>query len=291
MFCQAQNVLGIDFGSEWIKLAVVQRGSSGVSLFACFPFLLTFCTSFPWLANHERQITPFYHPKVAKLWLFGGFKWRVHAMKNQRTERKHVEAPGIFQSIFTHPPLSEESLHETNSTMAQVQIVFNEASKRKSPNVLAFEDTERQFGDTALVKPHKAMTHTRELLGKGFKAEILKSYGPHYFPYEIVEDEERGAIKIKEGERFLSPEVLVAMMLTYGKSLAQAQTKEKVSDCVITVPSFFRQFERQVTRKSLRVLDLHVYTNLCDFLEGIFKIFRNFCTDMLYIFACLLVAC
>lgn len=125
--------------------------------------------------------------------------------------------------------------------------MFNEASKRKSPNAVAFDDTERQFGDTAMVKAHKAMTHTRELLGKGFKAEILKNYGPYYFPYEIVEDEERGAIKIKESDRYLSPEVLVAMILTYAKSLAQAQTKEKVSDCVITVPSFFRQFERQVT--------------------------------------------
>jgi hypothetical protein len=38
MFCDAQNVLGIDFGSEWIKLAIVQRGSAGVSLSkpACF---------------------------------------------------------------------------------------------------------------------------------------------------------------------------------------------------------------------------------------------------------------
>jgi hypoxia up-regulated 1 len=141
-----------------------------------------------------------------------------------------------------------------HTNLWQVQIVFNEASKRKSPNVLAFDDTERQFGDTALVKPHKAMTHTRELLGKGFKAEILKSYGPHYFPYEIVEDEERGAIKIKESERFLSPEVLVAMVLTYAKALAQAQTgNEKVADCVITVPAYFRQFERQVKKTKKKI--------------------------------------
>ena len=35
-------------------------------------------------------------------------------------------------------------------------------------------------------------------------------------------DEERGAVKIVEGERLLSPEALVAMVLTYAKSLAQA---------------------------------------------------------------------
>jgi hypothetical protein len=37
-----------------------------------------------------------------------------------------------------------------------------------------------------------------------------------------VADEERGAVKIVEGERLLSPEALVAMVLTYAKSLAQA---------------------------------------------------------------------
>jgi len=145
-----------------------------------------------------------------------------------------------------------------------VQIVFNEASKRKSPNAVAFEPEQRQFGDTAMVKAHKAITHTRELLGKGFKAEILKEYGPYYFPYEIVEDEERGAIKIKEGDRFLSPEVLVAMILTYAKSLAQAQTKEKVADCVITVPSYFRQFERQALLDAASIAGLNVLSIMND---------------------------
>ena len=78
--------------------------------------------------------------------------------------------------------------------------------------------------------------------------------GPHYFPYEIIPDEERGAVKIKESDRFLSPEVrdqetvhivfevlicivqvLVAMILTYAKSMAQAQTKEKVSKKFIRI--------------------------------------------------------
>ena len=150
----AQNVLGIDFGSEWIKLAVVQRS-------------------------------------------------------------------------------------------AGVQIVLNEASKRKSPNALSFGAEQREFGDTAMVKPHLAFTHTRELLGKKYSKEALDAYGPHYFPYEIEEDVERSAIRVKEGDRHLSPEALVAMVLTYAKSLGQAHTGEKVADCVITVPGFYRQFERQ----------------------------------------------
>mmetsp|Transcript_46472 Transcript_46472/g.123342 ORF Transcript_46472/g.123342 Transcript_46472/m.123342 type:complete len:840 (+) Transcript_46472:3-2522(+) len=147
---------------------------------------------------------------------------------------------------------------------AGVQIVLNEATKRKSPNALAFGEAQREFGDTALVKPHLAITHTRELLGKSAKAELKKIYGPHYFPYEIIADDERGAIKIKEGERFLSPEILVAMVLTYAKSLAQAQTNEKVSDCVITVPAFFRQFERQAMLDAAAIAGLNVLSLIND---------------------------
>jgi hypothetical protein len=151
--------------------------------------------------------------------------------------------------------------------------VLNEATKRKSPNALSFGETQREFGDTAMVKPHLAITHTRELLGKSARAELVKIYGakacfesvrlpilmlwfpgPHYFPYEIIPDEERGAVKIKESDRFLSPEVtftscsfampaydnvmlqvLVAMVLTYAKSLAQAQTNEKVPKLILSL--------------------------------------------------------
>jgi hypothetical protein len=68
---------------------------------------------------------------------------------------------------------------------AGVQIVLNEATKRKSPNALSFGQESREFGDTAMVKPHLAIVHTRELLGKSYNEESLKSYGPNYFPYEV----------------------------------------------------------------------------------------------------------
>eukprot|EP00961_Rhodomonas_salina_P237862 3214922-Rhodomonas_salina.1 len=28
-------------------------------------------------------------------------------------------------------------------------------------------------------------------------SQVLEQYGPHYFPYEVIHDEERGALKIK----------------------------------------------------------------------------------------------
>ena len=47
-------------------------------------------------------------------------------------------------------------------------------------------DRQRDFGDTAMVKPHLAFTHTRELLGKQYTPTLATAYGPQYFPYEIV---------------------------------------------------------------------------------------------------------
>lgn len=115
-----------------------------------------------------------------------------------------------------------------------------------------------------MVKPHLAFTHTRELLGKQYTPTLQTAYGPTYFPYEIVVDEERGAVKIREGERFLAPETLVAMVLTYAKSLGQAHTGEKVSDCVITVPGFYRQFERQAILDAALIAGLKVLSLMND---------------------------
>jgi len=123
---------------------------------------------------------------------------------------------------------------------------------------------QRDFGDTAMVKPHLAFTHTRELLGKQYSKTLLTDYGPSYFPYEIVVDEERGAVKIKEGERFLAPETLVAMVFTYAKQLAQTHTGEKVADCVITVPGFYRQFERQAILDAALIAGLKVLSLMND---------------------------
>uniref|UniRef100_A0A6U6CFQ6 Uncharacterized protein n=1 Tax=Guillardia theta TaxID=55529 RepID=A0A6U6CFQ6_GUITH len=115
-----------------------------------------------------------------------------------------------------------------------------------------------------MVKPHLAFTHTRELLGKKYSKEALDAYGPHYFPYEIEEDVERSAIRVKEGDRHLSPEALVAMVLTYAKSLGQAHTGEKVADCVITVPGFYRQFERQAVLDAAAIAGLNVLALMND---------------------------
>lgn len=39
MFCEAQNVVGIDFGSEWIKIAVVQRSAGVSASLFCMPII------------------------------------------------------------------------------------------------------------------------------------------------------------------------------------------------------------------------------------------------------------
>lgn len=77
-------------------------------------------------------------------------------------------------------------------------------------------------------------------------------------------DEERGAVKIKESDRFLAPETLVAMVLTYAKSMAQTHTGEKVADCVITVPGFYRQFERQAIQDAALIAGLKVLSLMND---------------------------
>lgn len=54
------------------------------------------------------------------------------------------------------------------------------------------------------------------------------------------------------------------MVMTYAKSLAQIHTNEKVSDCVITVPGFYRQFERQAILDAAHIAGLKVLSLMND---------------------------
>jgi hypoxia up-regulated 1 len=50
----------------------------------------------------------------------------------------------------------------------------------------------------------------------------------------------------------------------YAKSLGQTHTGEKVSDCVITVPGFYRQFERQALLDAAQIAGLKVLSLMND---------------------------
>eukprot|EP00249_Psilotum_nudum_P022820 c28651_g1_i2 orf=645-3266(-) len=143
-----------------------------------------------------------------------------------------------------------------------ISIAINEMSKRKSPALVAFSNGNRLVGEEAAGiaarYPERVYYRLRDMVGKPF-TDVKRLLDSQYLPYDIVEDA-RGAasIRIEDGETVFSSEELVAMLLNYGKSLAEAHVKGVIKDAVITVPPYLGQTERECLLDAAQLAGLTV---------------------------------
>jgi len=131
-----------------------------------------------------------------------------------------------------------------------IELVLNEATKRKSSSVAGFNaEEERIYGDESynlLGKlPEKQFLFSKMLLGKQLdspEVKLLKELG---YPYEFLEDEEsKGALYKYGSNATYKPEEAVAFVLSYAKQIAEAHAGSVIKDCVITVPPSWRHEAR-----------------------------------------------
>ena len=134
-----------------------------------------------------------------------------------------------------------------------IELVLNEATKRKSSAVAGFNaEEERIYGDESynlLGKlPEKQFLFSKMMLGKPLdspEVKLLKELG---YPYEFLEDEESKGAQYKYGNGTYRPEEAVAFVLSYAKQIAEAHAGSVIKDCVITVPPYWRHEERPASR-------------------------------------------
>lgn len=143
-----------------------------------------------------------------------------------------------------------------------ISIAINEMSKRKSPALVAFNAGNRLVGEEAAGiaarYPDKVYSQVRDMIGKPYKyvKDLADSL---YLPYSLVEDS-RGAvgIKIDDGLTVYTAEELLAMVLSYGMSLAESHAGIPVKDTVISVPPYFGQAERKGVFQAAQLAGINV---------------------------------
>eukprot|EP00741_Cyanophora_paradoxa_P024462 tig00022075_g23619.t1 len=145
-----------------------------------------------------------------------------------------------------------------------MQIVINEQSKRKTAPYIAFHDGDRLFGDAAAQLrgryPEKVITNAWQLLGQPSDGVLPKRFNSSVqYPFRMVKDASRGGVKfvIASGDEF-SVEEIMAMVLSYARDLGQAFGKTTIRDCVLTVPPYFTQYERQALMDAANMANLKV---------------------------------
>lgn len=145
-----------------------------------------------------------------------------------------------------------------------IETIANDYSLRATPSFVAFAGRNRVLGVAAKNQQVTNMNNTignfKELLGRKFDdpraQEELRSLPYHT---EALQD---GGIGIRvnylDEEHVFSPEQITAMLFTKLKEDAFKELKTQINDCVITVPSYFTNAQRQALLDAANISGLNV---------------------------------
>jgi molecular chaperone DnaK (HSP70) len=138
---------------------------------------------------------------------------------------------------------------------SRADTVLNENSKRKTLSAILFPEpasnAPRQFGEAAMVRPHKVFVYLRELLGVEHNRK--GKYGPHQYYHKMITDDRRAKLMIMKDKDSYSPEFLNAMLLLYSKARAETHSGKNISKCVITVPPYYTSSQRLALLSAARI--------------------------------------
>ncbi|XP_013142325.1 PREDICTED: heat shock protein 68 [Papilio polytes] len=145
----------------------------------------------------------------------------------------------------------------------KVEIITNDQGNRITPSYVAFTDTERLIGESAMnqiaMNPKNTIFDAKRMIGRKFNDPKLQQDIKHW-PFEVVSDNGKPGIVVqykKERKKF-TPEEISSMILSKMKQTAEMYLGGTVTDAVITVPAYFNDSQRQATKDAGAITGLNV---------------------------------
>jgi len=145
----------------------------------------------------------------------------------------------------------------------KVEIIANDQGSKTTPSYVAFTDTERLIGDgakdQAARNPVNTIFDAKRLIGRKFNDDSVQADMKHW-PFKVVNNAGKPIVEVEfkgENKRF-RPEEISSMVLTKMRETAEAYMGHKVQDCVITVPAYFNDSQRQATKDAGAIAGLNV---------------------------------
>lgn len=145
-----------------------------------------------------------------------------------------------------------------------IETISNDFSLRATPSCVAFSNRNRIIGVAAKNQLITNLRNTifgfKRLLGKMFDDPSVE-HELRYLPFQIIRKKD-GTIGIKvhylDEDHVFSIQQITAMFFTKLKETAEAALKCEVNQCVISVPSFFDNSERQALLDAASIAGLKV---------------------------------
>src|SRR6202163_4992437 len=157
-------------------------------------------------------------------------------------------------------------LGTTNSLVAYVdpqtgepKCILGPSGSTLCPSIVSLDpDGSIVVGEPArrrlLTQPDRTVYSVKRLMGRGV-ADIQDEL--KLFPFRI-DPSSKNVIRVRLGDRFLTPPEISAFILRELKNWAEAHFGEGVDRAVITVPAYFNDAQRQATKDAGKIAGLEV---------------------------------
>ena len=165
-----------------------------------------------------------------------------------------------------------------------IELIENPMSQTKTNQYLSISNHERVFGYNAKIKITKnsqtVFHNMQEFIGKSPNSTKIENYLKTYFQsYEILSDKETQQIRFKvnfaDNEYLLSSEEIIAMMLKYIKIYSEKYSKSDITECVITIPSFYNYKQRQSLISAVELSGMRLLRFIHDNTAAAIKYFND----------------
>lgn len=150
-------------------------------------------------------------------------------------------------------------LGTTNSCAAvflndKFEVIPTKAMKNTTPSIVCYLDKKtRVVGDDAKQASllsvnnfQNTITAAKRLIGRSSNDPVIED-DKKMWPFEVLTDKGRPEIKIPNRHQPLIVEEISAAVLSSLKADAEAYLKQSITKCVITVPAYFTNSQRQAT--------------------------------------------
>ena len=131
-------------------------------------------------------------------------------------------------------------------------VITNSEGKRTTPSIVAFKDGERKVGEAAkrqaVTNPKNTVYEVKRLMGNSYD-ECTKEI--ERVTYDVVNEGNKP--KIAVNDRKYSPEEISATILQKMKKTAEDYLGSEVKKCVVTVPAYFNDTQRQATKDAAEI--------------------------------------
>ncbi|KAL1919826.1 uncharacterized protein VTP21DRAFT_1757 [Calcarisporiella thermophila] len=145
-----------------------------------------------------------------------------------------------------------------------IDVITNEVSNRATPSLVSFGPKQRYLGEAAKSQEISNFKNTvgslKRLAGRTFQDPDIQQVEKQYINADLVDVEGQAGVKVSylDQEAIFNSTQLIAMYLTKLRDTASKELNVPVSDCVISVPTWYTDVQRRSLLDAAEIANLNV---------------------------------